>query len=113
MGTFYWMGLSDGNSRSVPEFNQADLKEALVKGYYGEEGFSGIGATLNDKEKVTNNKVVYDLQGRKISELKNACHTSTFRLKKGLNIVRTSNGYKTIFIPFGHIFYQNNAKTAQ
>ena len=98
MGTFYWMGLSDGNSRSVPEFNQADLKEALVKGYYGEEGFSGIGATLNDKEKITNNKVVYDLQGRKVSELKNACHTSTFRLKSGLNIVRTGNGYKKVLV---------------
>ena len=31
-GTFYWMGLSDGASRSVPEFNQEDLKDAIVKG---------------------------------------------------------------------------------
>ena len=36
-GTFYWMGISDGESRSVPQFNEADLVQALVKGYYGEE----------------------------------------------------------------------------
>jgi hypothetical protein len=30
------MGLSDGNHRSVPEFNQEDLVKAIVKGYYGE-----------------------------------------------------------------------------
>ena len=35
-GTFYWMGLSDGSHRSVPEFNQEDLVKAIVKGYYGE-----------------------------------------------------------------------------
>lgn len=42
MGTFYWMGLSDGEHRSVPEFNQVDLKDAIIKGFYGEEGFQGI-----------------------------------------------------------------------
>ena len=31
IGTFYWMGLSDGSSRSLPVFNQADLAETLVK----------------------------------------------------------------------------------
>ena len=36
IGTFYWMGLSDGEHRSVPEFNQQDLVDAIVKGYYGE-----------------------------------------------------------------------------
>ena len=40
IGTFYWMGLSDGSSRSLPVFNQADLAETLVKAYYGStEGF--------------------------------------------------------------------------
>ena len=42
MGTFYWMGLSDGSHRSVPEFNEADLKDAIIKGYYGDEGYQGI-----------------------------------------------------------------------
>lgn len=40
VGTFYWMGLSDGSSRSVPVFNQADLAETLIKAYYGKtDGF--------------------------------------------------------------------------
>ena len=35
IGTFYWMGLSDGSSRSLPVFNQVDLAETLIKAYYG------------------------------------------------------------------------------
>ena len=35
IGTFYWMGLSDGSSRSLPVFNQADLAETLINAYYG------------------------------------------------------------------------------
>ncbi len=34
IGTFYWMGLSDGEHRSVPEFNQTDLNDAIIKAYY-------------------------------------------------------------------------------
>lgn len=39
IGTFYWMGLTDGNDRSVPRWSQEDLKEAIVRGYYGEAGY--------------------------------------------------------------------------
>ena len=35
IGTFYWMGLSDGVYRSMPAFNQADLAQTLIKAYYG------------------------------------------------------------------------------
>ena len=35
IGTFYWMGLSDGPAREMPVFNQADLAETLIKAYYG------------------------------------------------------------------------------
>lgn len=35
IGTFYWMGLSDGSARNLPVFNQADLAETLIKAYYG------------------------------------------------------------------------------
>ena len=35
IGTFYWMGLSDGFYRSEPAFNQPDLAETLIKAYYG------------------------------------------------------------------------------
>jgi aryl-phospho-beta-D-glucosidase BglC (GH1 family) len=68
MGTFYWMGLSDGEHRSVPEFNQADLKDAIIKGYYGEGGSDGIGS-INNEQLIINNEAgaVYDLSGRKIN----------------------------------------------
>ena len=69
MGTFYWMGLSDGEHRSVPEFNQTDLKDAIIKGYYGEGGSDGIGS-INNEQLIMNNKhsagAVYDLQGRQV-----------------------------------------------
>ena len=40
IGTFYWMGLSDGVFRSQPLFSQPDLAETIVKAYYGTtEGF--------------------------------------------------------------------------
>ncbi|MBR5652959.1 MAG: glycoside hydrolase family 5 protein [Prevotella sp.] len=42
IATFHWMGLTDGEHRSVPEFNQQDLVDAIIKGYYGEGGFSAI-----------------------------------------------------------------------
>lgn len=41
MATFYWMGLTDGRSRSLPAFNQADLAECLAKSYHG-SSFEGI-----------------------------------------------------------------------
>lgn len=79
MGTFYWMGLSDGTHRSVPEFNQTDLKDAIIKGYYGENGFSGISLLQSPEPTVVTG--CYDLQGHLLSVP-----------QKGLNIVRMSNG---------------------
>ena len=78
-GTFYWMGLSDGNHRSVPEFNQPDLVEAMVKGYYGEGGYTHIPSTIIPQPSCLNH--YYDLQGRQSQ-----------RPLKGLNLVRMSDG---------------------
>ena len=36
------MGLSNGEHRTVPEFNQSDLKDAIIKGFYGEAGYTGM-----------------------------------------------------------------------
>ena len=72
IGTFHWMGLSDGDHRSVPEFNQADLVEAIIKGYYGEDGYiSGIEnltPSLSQKGlgSVEGDEGVYDLSGRRV-----------------------------------------------
>lgn len=43
MGTFYWMGMSDGADRSVPQWTQEWLKDAIMRGYYGADGYDGIG----------------------------------------------------------------------
>ncbi len=32
IATFYWMGISDGEDRTVPKFTQPDLKDAIIKG---------------------------------------------------------------------------------
>ena len=77
IGMFYWMGLSDGNSRSVPEFNQADLKDAIIKGYYGEGGYSGI--TPETLSPVATD--YYNLHGHRLPTPQH-----------GLNIVRMSDG---------------------
>ena len=79
MATFYWMGLSDGQHRSVPEFNQSDLKDAICRGYYGE--ISTSGSTLFFDNPSTAIDHYYDLQGRQYQ-----------RPMKGLNIVRMGDG---------------------
>lgn len=89
MGTFHWMGLSDGDHRSVPEFNQADLVEAIIKGYYGEDGYiSGIeNLTHSPSQKgvgsIEGDEGVYDLSGRRVCSF-----TSNLdNLPKGVYIV--------------------------
>ena len=79
MGTFYWMGLSDGNARSVPEFNQPDLKDAIIKGYYGDEGYSAITPHSCVESSVVTG--CYDLLGHRLSSPQ--C---------GLNIIKTADG---------------------
>lgn len=64
IGTFYWMGLSDGTHRSVPEFNEQDLVDAIVKGYYGEGGYSGINS-IQVKDSPSS---YYNLNGVRLSD---------------------------------------------
>lgn len=40
MGTFYWMGMSDGALRNTPAFTQPDLAECITKAYHGSD-FNG------------------------------------------------------------------------
>lgn len=79
MATFYWMGLSDGEHRSVPEFNQTDLKDAIIKGYYGEGGYSDILLPKDSESAVITD--CYNLQGIRLNTP-----------QQGLNIVKVSNG---------------------
>ena len=82
IGTFLWMGLSDGEARAVPEWSQPDLLEAMVEGYYGEEG-AAIEEVRRDNED-GERPAVYDLLGRKLDSMP----------RKGLCIV----GGRKIFV---------------
>lgn len=64
MGMFYWMVLSDGQDRSVPKWTTPDLKEAIVKGYYGEEGYNSIVAPTVDESQ---DAQIYNLMGLPVS----------------------------------------------
>ncbi|MCR5312306.1 MAG: glycoside hydrolase family 5 protein [Bacteroidaceae bacterium] len=39
IGLFHWMGLTDGAYRAIPEFNEQDLVDAMMEGYYGTGGY--------------------------------------------------------------------------
>jgi hypothetical protein len=49
IGTFYWMGLSDGMPRSLPAFQQPDLVEAMTQAFYG-DSFQAMIPTVDDYE---------------------------------------------------------------
>ena len=36
-GTFWWMGISDGTTRTLPAFSQPDLAAAILKAYHGSD----------------------------------------------------------------------------
>ena len=79
IATFYWMGLSDGAHRSVPEFNQTDLKDAIIKAYYGDEGYTHI--TTQSTSNAPEISSCYNLQGGRISFP-----------QQGINIIRMTDG---------------------
>ena len=60
IGTIFWMGLSDGDHRSVPEFNQLDLKDAIIKGYYGDQGYTAIRPSIYQR---SDDGTIYNLNG--------------------------------------------------
>lgn len=62
--TFMWMMLSDGTDRSTPAWTTPDVKDAMVKAYYGEEGYTTIKSILVPE---TQDGIYYDLMGRRVS----------------------------------------------
>lgn len=64
IATFYWMGLSDGKSRDVPEFNEDDLREAIITGYYGSGGYVNSVEMVEDtNEKRGSGEYIYRVDG--------------------------------------------------
>ena len=87
MGTFYWMGLSDGADRDNPVFTQPDLVDAITKGYYGDGGYAdGIRSTSNStgKDKRKDDRC-YDLSGRNIT---NSTEQSGIIIRNGKKVIR-------------------------
>ncbi len=66
MATIFWMLLSDTTDRSVPQWTAPEIKDAIIAGYYGEDGYtSGITAVSQEAEGVKDD-ATYDLQGRRV-----------------------------------------------
>lgn len=94
MGTFHWMGLSEGEYRSKPEFNQQDLVDAIIKGYYGDGGYiNGIQQVETKMPKTDSGNAVYDLNGRKVSDGLSDYQSVELHLPKGIYM---ANGRKFI-----------------
>ena len=51
IATFYWMMLSDGDDRENLKWTLPDLKDAIIKGYYGNEGYTSI-KEVSDNSKI-------------------------------------------------------------
>lgn len=81
VATFYWMGISDGADRAVPRFTQADLRDAIIKGYYGDGGYTAVSAPEVSSVKKSN--VIYNILGQRVDDF----------CKPGLYIV---NGKKVL-----------------
>ncbi len=77
---FYWMTLSDGEDRSVPQWTKPDIKDAIITGWYGDEGYTPEdgGGEEEDEDGVANGTsglrvakapagYVYDLAGRRVA----------------------------------------------
>lgn len=47
IGTIYWMGLTDGVSRSFPAFKEPDFAEAILKAYHG-DSYEPLLPTIDD-----------------------------------------------------------------
>lgn len=68
IATFYWMLLSNGESRSVPEWSHPNLKDALITGYYGNNGYVGVETVENDRGSYADYRVserIFIRNGRK------------------------------------------------
>ena len=95
VGLFYWMGLSDGNSRTKPEFNEQDLVDAMMKGYYGEGGYqAAIHQPTVSSAADSRPTDVYSLDGRRIRTAV-APSTATQGLPPGIYIVGGKKVIKT------------------
>ncbi|MCD8282311.1 MAG: glycoside hydrolase family 5 protein [Prevotella sp.] len=63
---FYWMTLSDGADRSVPQWTKPDIKDAIITGFYGDGGYTGGVRDINLLSGETTDMPIYDLTGKRV-----------------------------------------------
>ena len=64
VATFYWMGLSDAADRTALRWTQPEIKDAIITGYYGEDGYDdAIRLALCEEDDDT---LYFDLCGRPV-----------------------------------------------
>lgn len=85
---FYWMGLCDGSDRTKGIWTQPELRDAIIKGYYGEGGYDNSISDIIFSEHT--NQSAYTLTGQRISP------ALTGKVGKGLNGIIIKNGKKFI-----------------
>lgn len=91
---FFWMGLSDGTSRSFPAFNQADLVMTILQAYYG-SNYNPRLLTEDDFE-ITSYLVNYNQQWSELNLSSNEISLSTYKAIR-LELGETPNsGYYNI-----------------
>lgn len=67
MACFYWMGLSDGTDRTTGTWTQPELRDAIIKGYYGAGGYvDAIGEVKSDNPQHPQSPI-FNLNGQRIS----------------------------------------------
>lgn len=87
MVPFFWMGLSDGTSRTLPAFTQPDLAETIVKTWRGDD-FEGTYPVIDDYELTY--KVKYTGDWQELNLVSSSFSLSNYKgirvlLKKGTN----------------------------
>lgn len=61
IGTFKWMGLADGDDCKVPQWTEPELKDTIVRAYYGSDSIIDVEATTNE------NKPCFRIDGTRVN----------------------------------------------
>ncbi len=65
MAQFFWMTLSNASDRSVPTWSTPEIKDAIIYGYYGEDGY--VDASVQTPSvQTTNSNAMYNLAGQRV-----------------------------------------------
>ena len=87
IGSFYWMGLSNGSFRSLPAFSQPDLAECIVKAWRG-SSYVGKYPTIDDYDIAYN--VIFTGEWQELNLTSSTVYLSDF---KGIRVEMAETPY--------------------